>query len=61
MKEKPFIVPVSIFKNYKYSPTCEEQPPGGNPKSGCSLQVVALRRFNYDHHGYKYILVYTSW
>ena len=56
-----FIHAQSIAVSIKYSPTCEEQPPGGNPKSGCSPQVVALRRFNYDRHGYRYILVYPSW
>ena len=31
----------------QYSRTYEEQPPRGKCKSGCSLQVVALRRFSY--------------
>ena len=39
-----------VVPNRKYSRTCEEQPPRGNPKSGCSLQVVALQRFSYGTH-----------
>ena len=33
-----------------YSQTCEEQPPSRKCKSGCSSQVVVLRRFSYWGH-----------
>ena len=45
-------------REWKYSQTCEEQPPKGKCKSGCSLQVVALRRFSYLGHELELCVLY---
>ena len=43
-----------------YSRTCEEQPPRGKCKSGCSLQVVALRRFSCWGHESELCVLYPG-
>ena len=52
--KKNIIASLLKFAGYTVQPA-KNNHPGEIPK------VVALRRFNYDHHRYKYILVYTSW
>ena len=44
----------------KYSRTCDELPPKGKCKSGCSSQVVALRRFSYEGHESELCVLYPQ-